>query len=106
MLEYYSDHYIMKDGERFPIIDKETLKFNERLNELLCREVSYDIELSSFGSIQGVGCLIYGIGGDTSNICIIGTIDPERKGRSVDIRFPYGSFLFDEIRHFIITVIR
>ncbi len=86
---------------RFDIIDKNTLIFNEKLKEILCKEVHYNITLMNGSTISGVGCFVFGCGGNTSTIDIF--VEDRDLHRISDIRLSEQDFK-ETIKRCVITV--
>lgn len=87
--------------DHFNIIDNDTSIFNDRLNELLCKEIHYNITLKNGSTISGVGCLVFGCGGNTSTIDIF--VEDRELHRISDIRFTEQDFK-ETVKRCVITV--
>lgn len=87
--------------DHFNIINNDTSIFNNRLNEILCKEVHYNITLKNGSTISGVGCFVFGCGGNTSTIDIF--VEDRDLHRISDIRFTEQDFK-ETIKRCVITV--
>lgn len=103
MIKDYEENkkIIIIGTDYFNIIDKDTLIFNNRLNEILCKEVHYNITLINGSTISGVGCFVFGCGGNTSTIDIF--VEDRDLHRVSDIRFSEQDFK-ETIKRCVITV--
>lgn len=60
-------------------------KFNPELNQMLCKEIDFQLTTDFGSTITGSGTLVFGVGGNTNSIIII--IDDREMNRKCDMRF-------------------
>jgi hypothetical protein len=75
--------YVSNGPEKFPILVHGD--FNEKMDSMLCKEVSFSITLGFNSTITGIGTLVFGAGGNTSDLIII--VDDRDMKRISDMRF-------------------
>ena len=75
--------YVSDGTEKFPILVNG--KFNEKMNSMLCKEVSFSITLGFNSTITGTGTLVFGAGGNTKDLIII--VDDRETKQISDMRF-------------------
>lgn len=88
--------YVSDGVEKFPILVNG--RFNEKMNSMLCKEVSFAITLGFNSTITGIGTIVFGAGGNTKELIII-VDDRELKRMSV-MRFIKDDI--DKMKGFII----
>lgn len=89
--------YVSDGTEKFPILVNG--KFNEKMNSMLCKEVSFSITLGFKSTIAGTGTLVFGAGGNTKELIII--VDDREMKHMADMRFTEDDI--DKMKSFIIT---
>lgn len=81
--EPFMTKYASNGAEKFPILVHGD--FNEKMDSMLCKEVSFSITLGFNSTITGIGTLVFGAGGNTSDLIII--VDDRDMKRISDMRF-------------------
>ena len=90
------------DGiDKIPIIKDG--KFNEEINQLLCKEVEFKIKNEFSSTIRGRGTVVFGAGGNTDQLIII--VDDREMNRICDMRFS-ASLINYGFRSFEMEVIK
>jgi hypothetical protein len=92
--------YVSDGTEKFPILVNG--KFNEKMNSMLCKEVSFSITLGFNSTITGIGTLVFGAGGNTKELIIV--VDDREMTRMSDMRFTEDDI--NKMKSFIITTRR
>ena len=75
--------YVSNGIEKFPILVHGD--FNEKMDSMLCKEVSFSITLGFNSTITGIGTLVFGAGGNTKELIIF--VDDREMTRMSDMRF-------------------
>ena len=95
--EPFMTKYASNGAEKFPILVNG--KFNEKMNSMLCKEVDFSMTLGFNSTITGIGTLVFGAGGNTSDLIII--VDDRDMKRISDMRFTADDI--DKMKGFTIT---
>lgn len=88
--------YVSNGEEKFPILVNG--RFNEKMNSMLCKEVSFSITLGFNSTITGTGTIVFGAGGNTKELIIV--VDDREMKRMSDMRFTEDDI--DKMKSFII----
>lgn len=88
--------YVSNGVEKFPILVHGD--FNEKMDSMLCKEVSFSITLGFNSTITGIGTLVFGAGGNTKELIIF--VDDREMTRMSDMRFTAKDI--DKMKGFII----
>ncbi len=75
--------YVSDGVEKFPILVNG--RFNEKMNSMLCKEVSFAITLGFNSTITGIGTIVFGAGGNTKELIMV--VDDREMKRMSDMRF-------------------
>lgn len=92
--------YASNGAEKFPILVHGD--FNEKMDSMLCKEVSFSITLGFNSTITGIGTLVFGAGGNTKELIIF--VDDREMTRMSDMRFTADDI--DKMKGFIIRTRR
>lgn len=92
--------YVSNGVEKFPILVHGD--FNEKMDSMLCKEVSFSITLGFNSTITGTGTLVFGAGGNTKELIIF--VDDREMTRMSDMRFTADDI--DKMKGFIIRTRR
>lgn len=88
--------YVSDGTEKFPILVNG--RFNEKMNSMLCKEVSFSITLGFNSTITGTGTIVFGAGGNTKELIIV--VDDREMKRMSDMRFTKDDI--DKMKGFVI----